>query len=130
MKRALALAVLLFVVSAQAGSAATAPTVSTSAATSVSSSAATLNGSINPNGSSTTWYFEYGTTTSYGTKTSAQNAGSGTTTLPVSASITGLQANRTYHFRLVASSEGGGGQGADMTFSTGSGPSATTNPAS
>ncbi len=130
MKRTLTVAAIVFLTVVQAGTAATAPTVSTSAASSVTSAAATLNGFVNPNGTSTNWYFEYGTSTSYGTKTTAQSAGSGTTAAAVSAPVVGLQGNRTYHFRLVATSDGGSSQGADQTFSTGNAPAATTNSAS
>ena len=45
---------------------------------------ATLNGTVNPNGRATTWYFEYGTSTSYGTKTPAQSAGADTNSVAVS----------------------------------------------
>jgi len=45
------------------------PTVTTKAASSVKDSSANLNASVNPNGQATTVIFEYGTTTSYGTKT-------------------------------------------------------------
>jgi hypothetical protein len=96
----------------------------------VSSNAATLNGSINPNGADTSWYFEYGTSTSYGSKTPKQDAGAGTSAVPVSASISGLQGSRTYHYRLVASSAGGTSTGADVTFSTGSAPGVATTAAS
>ena len=68
------------------------PTVTTSAATSVTSSQATLNGSLNPNGQATTYDFEYGKSTSYGSTTGVQNGGSGTTSVAVSAAITGLTA--------------------------------------
>ena len=68
---------------------------------------ATLNGTVNANGRPTTYYFEYGKTTSYGTKTAVQSGGSGTSPVAVSASITGLQTGQTYHFRLVATSDAG-----------------------
>jgi hypothetical protein len=48
----------------------------------------------------------------------------------VAASLTGLQGSRTYHFRLVASSEGGTSRTSDMTFSTGSAPGVATADAS
>jgi phosphodiesterase/alkaline phosphatase D-like protein len=110
-------------------STAAAPTVTTSAATGVTSSSATLNGSFNPNGQPTTYYFEYGTSTSYGTKTGVQNGGSDTNTVTVSATIAGLQSGKTYHFRLVASSDSGTTQGSDMTFTPSTGPSVTTKAA-
>jgi hypothetical protein len=99
------------------------PTVTTGSATSVTSSSATLNGTINPNGLSTTYYFEYGTTTSYGSTTSETDAGSGTDDVSVSADLTGLSEGMTYHFRLVATNSGGTSYGDDATFTS------TTTPA-
>ena len=55
-----------------------APRVTTSAASSVGATTATLNGKVDPNGRSTTYLFEWGTSTSYGSKTSSSSAGSGT----------------------------------------------------
>ena len=63
-----AAASLLLVLAAPA-SAATAPTAITGPVTAIGSTIATLSGTVNANGTATTWYFEYGTTTSYGTKT-------------------------------------------------------------
>ncbi len=95
-----------------------APTTVTMAATSVTSAGATLNGTVNPNASSTTYQFNYGTTTSYGTSTSQMSAGSGTTPVPVSAVLAGLTPSTTYHFQLVANNKGGAANGADATFKT------------
>jgi hypothetical protein len=92
------------------------PTVTTGAASGVSSSGATLNGSVNPNGRATTYYFEYGKDTSYGSKTTVTNAGASTSPVAVSAAISGLQAGQTYHFRLDATSDAGPSLGADMSF--------------
>ena len=111
-------------------SGAPAPDAVTGAAGSVSSTAATLTGSLNPNGRPTTWFFEYGTSTGYGSRTPAQNGGGGTSPFDVSAQVSGLQAGRTYHFRLVATSDGGTSHGADQSFAAGSAPSATTAAAS
>ena len=104
------------------------PTVSTSPAASVGPTSATLGGSVNPNGRSTSWYVEYGKSTSYGSKSSSHNVGSGTATLTVSAAVTNLAAGVTYHFRLVASSSLGTTRGADATFTTQGGPLAATGP--
>jgi len=90
-----------------------APTVTTSDATSLAASTATLNGSVNPNGSSTTYYFEYGTTTDYGSTTISTDAGTGTTSVSVSADLTGLSEGTTYHFRLVATNSVGTSNGDD-----------------
>jgi len=105
------------------------PVAVTGDATGVTISSATLNGSVDPNGRSTTWYFEYGTSTSYGSKTPTQSGGSGTSPTSVSASVSGLARGRLYHYRLVASSDAGTARGADRTFSTTGAPAAVTNPA-
>ena len=103
------------------------PTVATGPATNVTSTSAQLNGTVNPNGSSTTYRFEYGTTTSYGTMTDPQLAGSAVAPSAVNAALTGLTPNTTYHFRITASNAGGSVQGADQTFTTAvSLPKATT----
>ena len=104
------------------------PTVVTGAASAVGPSAATLGGSLNPNGRSTSWSFEYGTTTSYGSKTSSRSAGSGTATLAVVDTVSGLSPGATYHFRLVATSSLGTTRGADATFVTIGAPSVATGP--
>ena len=74
--------------------AAGAPRVTTEAATALRSTGATLNGTVNPNGNATTYYFEYGPTKTYGTKTAVGNAGSGNAKQPVSAPVGGLTAWR------------------------------------
>ncbi|MFZ4522980.1 MAG: hypothetical protein ACOYNC_14820, partial [Bacteroidales bacterium] len=99
------------------------PTVTTTAATAVTTSTATLNGTVNPNGLATTYYFQWGTTISYGTNTTATSAGSGSSALAVSANLTGLTSGTPYHFRLAATSSEGTSYGSDMTFTP------LTNPA-
>jgi hypothetical protein len=93
------------------------PVVSTVSATSVESSSATLNGSLNPNGLTTTVYFEYGTTTSYGFSTAQQSA-TGNTYRLITANINGLSAGTTYHFRIVATNSAGARVSTDRTFTT------------
>jgi hypothetical protein len=96
----------------------------------VSATSATLNGSVNPNGRATTWYFEYGTSTSYSAKTPVKDAGLGTSPVSVAAGLSGLSAGRTYHFRLVATSDAGTSTGSDQTFFTSAAPTVTTKAAS
>jgi len=106
------------------------PVVETSAAVSVTATSAALNGTVNPNGRATTYWFEYGKTTSYGTKTPVGNAGSGTAPTPVSVVIGRLASGQTYHFRLDATSDAGTALGGDVSFTTGgTGPAATTKAA-
>jgi sugar lactone lactonase YvrE len=95
-----------------------APLATTSAATTVGALTATLNGTANPEGSATSVTFQYGPTTTYGTTTSGQNIGSGSATVPVSASLGSLSPATLYHYRIVASSAGGTINGADKTFTT------------
>ena len=96
------------------------PTVNTGSATSVTETSATLNGTVNPNGSSTTYYFQYGTTTSYGENTSSTSAGSGTSNVSAIEPVSGLTCNTTYHYRLVATNSWGTSNGSDKTFTTSS----------
>lgn len=107
-----------------------APLATTTAATSVTATAATLNGTVNPNGLATTYYFQWGTTTSYGTNTTSASAGSGTSTLSFSEPITGLITGTTYHFRIVATNADGTTYGSDMSFSPGMAVVTTTAAAS
>ena len=94
------------------------PYAKTEAATSVSETQATLNGLVNPSGSETKYWFEYGPTTSYGTKTSEAGAGSGMSNLEESSTITGLSGT-TYHYRVVGTSSLGTIYGKDGTFTAG-----------
>ena len=95
-----------------------APTVTTNSASSVTSSSATLNGTVNPNGEATTYYFEYGVDTSYGSTTSSSSAGSGTSAVSVNAAISDLTSDTTYHYRLVATNSSGTSNGDDQSFTT------------
>jgi hypothetical protein len=96
------------------------PAVTTTAASNVTTSGATLNGTVNPNGADASYHFQYGTSTSYGSVTTTGDAGSGSSAVNESASISGLQSSTTYHYRLVASNSGGTTNGSDQTFTTGS----------
>src|SRR5262249_22944206 len=80
-----------------------APIVTTEAATSITETGATLKGQVNPHGYATTYQFEYGETTSYGTKVpvTAESVGSGKANVAVSKAISGLKGNTTYHYRVL-----------------------------
>lgn len=98
------------------------PTVATGDPSGVSSNSATLVGAVNPQGSATQVYFEYGSSTLYGTTTTTQNLAAGTSIIDVTAGITGLTPNSTYHYRIVATNTGGTVFGNDVSFTaTGSG---------
>jgi uncharacterized delta-60 repeat protein len=99
---------------------AAAPTVVTGTASSISSTGATLNGNVSDNGANATVSFEYGQTTAYGSNITASpgliSAGSGSTN--VSATISGLSCNTTYHFRVRATNSVATTNGDDSTFTT------------
>jgi Repeat of unknown function (DUF346) len=90
------------------------PTVTTSAALGVQLTRVTLNGTVNANGVDTHYHFEYGPTTSYGSSTTEGDAGSGTSAVQESYTVTGLVPGATYHYRLVATSVGGTIPGSDV----------------
>jgi hypothetical protein len=87
----------------------------------IARSAGTITGTVNPAGLQTTYYFQYGTTTSYG-----QNAPSvqgvsvpgGFGPMPVSIRIGGLVPGTTYHYRLTATNTDGTTYSPDETFTT------------
>jgi len=91
--------------------------VTTGSATLVSANTATLNGTLTGLGSnpSATVYFNYGTTTSYGSTTPNQ-----TQTLAGGfiAPISGLSPNTTYNFQAVATAGSSTVTGANATFTT------------
>jgi len=111
-------AVLFSAVLTQSPAAAAAATATTGGASSVTSSSAVVSGTVNPGGQAATYYFQYGTTTAYGRRTSEQSAGQDSSDHAVSATLTGLRAAKTYHYRLNARNSAGVTVGADMTFTT------------
>jgi plastocyanin len=99
--------------------AAAAPTVATGQATGLKETEATLNGTIDPDGEATEYFFEYGTGPGAGQKTEPQSVPVDSIDRPVSATLTGLVPGREYHYRLVASNPSGGPvEGEDHTFTT------------
>jgi hypothetical protein len=96
-----------------------APTASTGAASQLSATSVRVNGSLNPKGQPTTYYFQYGTSTGYGLQTRPLDAGSGTGNEAVHAVLGGLTPKTTYHYRLVAQDAGGPADGADHSVSVG-----------
>ena len=96
------------------------PTVATGSASSLTQSSATLSGAVNPNGEEVGYCaLEYGTSTYYTASAPCSPApGSGASPVAVSASVAGLSANTSYHFRIVAANATGLSLGGDQTFST------------
>ena len=94
------------------------PAVTTGPSSSVTTSRATLAGSVNPFASSTSYAFEFGRTTTYGSATASRIVPPGDAAVPVSAALDGLAPGARYHYRIVASSAAGTSAGADRTFTT------------
>jgi|ERR1035437_979229 hypothetical protein len=95
------------------------PVPTISEATNITDTSATLNGSVNANYLTTTVTFEYGRTSNYGsTVTATQSPVTGNTNTEVSASITGLIGDITYHYRVNAVNSLGITYTRDMTFRT------------
>lgn len=108
----------------------TPPQVSTGNASAITQTSADVGGSVNPSGEDTTYYFEYGADTDYGTQTadadlSGTPSESGGPDRPVTATLDSLSPSTTYHYRLVATNADGTSYGDDQTFTTDAPPSAT-----
>jgi subtilisin family serine protease len=97
-----------------------APTVATLGASRVTQTTATVNATVNPNAAIVSdCHFEYGVTSSYGSSVPCTALpGSGTSPVAVSASLSGLGAKTTFHFRVVATNPEGTSSGADLSFTT------------
>ena len=93
------------------------PAVITNPATLIMSHSARLNGAVDPHGLTTTVYFQYGRTSSYGSRTPNQIK-TGNNYQNVTANISGLTAHTTYHFRVVGTNTAGTRYGTDKTFVT------------
>jgi hypothetical protein len=97
--------------------------VETGPATGVTRTSAQLNGSLDPDGIATTYWFRYGIDTQYRQQTPHAAVPNGTGVVPVApVEIGNLQSGRRYHFQLVAENELGTTFGPDETFVAASAP--------
>lgn len=105
-----------------AGPSHAAPSVATDIAADISASAALLRGTINPNGTPTSYWFEYSSDSLLGVtllkSTARVSAGSGTNPISANARISDLARRTTYYFRLVAENDAGIMRGARRSFKT------------
>jgi hypothetical protein len=101
---------------------AAAPAVSTGTSGSVTFNSAVLFGTVDPRGSATLVFFQYGTTISYGAQTAPAQLPAGSANVSISIAASGLAANTVYHYRIVASNASGPALGADRTVKTASIP--------
>jgi DNA-binding beta-propeller fold protein YncE len=95
-----------------------APTIDSATAANLTPDSADLRAVINPHSADTTYRFEYGTSTSYGTTVPIPDGHIPASLLgqTVIQHITGLQENTTYHWRLLAQNDAGSVTGGDHTF--------------
>jgi hypothetical protein len=98
----------------------TAPVIRSTSAANVTSAAADLHATIDPAGGVTTYHFEYGPTTGYGSSIPVPdgNVGSGTADVTVLRHVLGLAADTVYHYRVVARNPLGTTAGPDRTLTT------------
>jgi hypothetical protein len=110
------------------------PSANTGGANNLTPTSVTLHGSVNPEGTPTSYYFQYGKTRAYGAQTGPVSAGTGKRSVAASSPITGLAPATTYHYRIVATNIAGATVGKDHDFKTKAQPlaltlTATPNPA-
>ena len=79
---------------------------------------ATVQALVNPEGLTSTYHVEYGTGTTYGSRTAEAAAGDDETNHPISVPLVGLTPGSLYHWRVVAVNAVGTTNGPDQTFVT------------
>jgi hypothetical protein len=101
-----------------------APDVATEPAQDITPDHATLQATVNAHNQATTYFFEYGTSTAYGSSIPAtkdavaETSGGPNTAGAAEQAIYGLANATTYHYRVVAHNSAGTVHGADQTFTT------------
>ncbi len=110
------------------------PTATTGEASEVTPESAMVSGTVNPGSSGhsaqddTTYLFQYGLDTLYGSQAplAPEDAGEGESPVPATAELEDLEPGTTYHYRIVATNDNSGTPqtvyGEDKTFTTVSTP--------
>jgi hypothetical protein len=94
------------------------PTVTTGGATQIAQTTATLHGTVDPNGTATSYMFQIGPTRLYAGKTAVTSAGAGRKPVRAVGRISGAAPATRYHYRLVALRGSNVWFGKDRTFKT------------
>ncbi len=98
------------------------PVVTTQVASNVATTTVTLRGTVNPSSAQTTYWFEYGTDSSFASaslkSTPHKSAGGAAATVSVESNVAGLKAATTYYYRTVAENSGGTVRGLSEAFIT------------
>lgn len=98
------------------------PTVTVDGPTQIADTSAIIAVTINPNGSPTGFYVQWGATTAYGQTGPANIVPIPNVVTNVSAWMEGLSPSTTYHYQVVATNSAGSSYSADMTLTTAAGP--------
>jgi len=96
----------------------TPPAVETGAPSVLGAGAAIVSGTLNGHSQLSVGQFRYGPTASMGAVGPSIDAGSGSTNLPVTQRLSGLEPSTTYNFRLEGTNPTGTTPGAERTFTT------------
>lgn len=97
---------------------ATLPIIRTDLSSSLTSTSASVNGQVNPNGSETIYWFEYGNTDALGNTTTSISVGGGMTAKNISMLLSGLKPLTTYYYRLDSQNQYGTVNGSILSFIT------------
>lgn len=92
------------------------PIATTLPAYDIATNAATLSGAVIASGPAAQAWFQWGSTTNYGSNTVLVSIGSGTVPMTVTNRLAGLVPGAIYHYRVASSNSFGIGYGADFTF--------------
>lgn len=105
------------------------PIVTTKPATFITKDSASLRALVNPNGRSTSGWFEYGKSYALTHRTESYHVGSGSVDTDLLKYLANLDVNTTYYFRAVAENNCGKAQGSILSFTTEAGPYLAPAPA-
>jgi hypothetical protein len=94
------------------------PSAAAPAVSGLTAGAATISGLVSTAGGAASVWVEYGTTTSYGSRTAASPVMASTSQESVSFNLTGLTASTRYYAHLVIMNERGMASSSDVTFAT------------
>lgn len=94
------------------------PSVGGQRTTRVGELSAKLVGQLNPSGLTSSYHFEYGRTSAYGSRTRSSTVAAGASSVRVTALVKHLRPKTRYHYRLVASNSAATTAGGDSSFGT------------
>lgn len=95
-----------------------APSASTGDAEQITASGAVVKAHLNANDRTTSYKVEYGTSTAYGSEATTTDTVSGDEDVVRTLTLTGLQPETTYHYRVVATNASGTTEGNDRELTT------------